>query len=253
MKSIGFTFDEKVLKSKTLSSFFDQLPNVFEHIEFASHNEILNKSVYKEAAQKTHQSHFHIPYFLSHKQFDFAYRHYNDYHDFFKLYEYLRPYSKKTPFIVIHGSSEDNPQTAKESNKRGLDYLLNFMVKKNMDGILCLENLTSNKASSNHIDQIFNLVQTFNHPQLKICYDLAHDYYNHPNYRFPSKNILDAIAYYHVHGMHTQKHQDLKYLPSQILQAIKGENIINLEILLEACENDYTQTLINNLSFLSEM
>ena len=253
MKSIGFTFDEKILKSKTLSNFFEQLPKVFEHIEFASDDEILNKSLYKEAAQKTDQSHFHIPYFLGHKQFDFAYRQYNDYHDFFKLYEYLRPYSQNKPFIVIHGSSENNPQTANESNKRGLDYLLNFMVKKNMDGILCLENLTSNKASSNHIDKVFNLVQTFNHPQLKICYDLAHDYYNHPNYRFPSKDILDAIVYYHVHGMHTQKHQDLTYLPRHILQAIKGDNVINIEILLEACENDYTQTLINNLSFLSEM
>lgn len=132
MKSIGFTFDEKVLKSTTLFHFFDALPKVFDHMELALDAEILNKSVYQALSKETHQSHFHIPYFLAHKQYDFAYRHYKEYHDFFNLYEFLRPYSQSQPFIVLHGSQETNPLKAWESNKRGLDYLLNFMVKKTL-------------------------------------------------------------------------------------------------------------------------
>lgn len=69
----------------------------------------------------------------------------------------------------------------------------------------------------------------------------------------PREEILETMVYYHVHGMQTKKHQDLKHLPREVLQAIKGDKIINLEILVDACKNDYTQTLINNLSFLSEI
>jgi hypothetical protein len=253
MKSIGFTFDEKVLKSKSLSGFLNQLPQAFKHLELAADFDILNKAVYKEISKKTLQSNFHIPYFLSHKHFDFAYRNYKDYDDFFSLFDYLRPYSKNKPFIVVHGSSEKNPLQGHESDKRGLDYLLNFMVKRKIDGILCLENLSSISQSSNYIENVYKLVSEFNHPQLKICYDLAHDYYDHPHYKFPRKEILEAISYYHVHGMHTKKHQDLKNLPKEVLNHLDETHVINLELLIEACENDYTQTLINNLSLLSQI
>lgn len=245
MKTIGFTFDEKILSQKTLHGFFQALPFQVDHLELAPDGALYKPSVYKAVAAYSPNHHFHMPYFMSQRKYDFAYGDYSSYDAFFSIVDYLRPFSVKKPSIIVHGSQEKDQTLSYKQTMRGLDYMLNFIQKKNIDVDLRLENTERVAATTHyHIQKVKAIIDAFKCPQLKLCYDLGHDYYGSHDFE-PYRG--SDVDYIHVHGKNTRKHQDLKALPIDLLEPYKAQGAFNLELLIASCQKDYQTVLIDNL------
>jgi len=254
MTTIGFTFDEQVLKDTCLSGFFNSLPFRPNHLELAPDETLLELKTYKAISQFTDNLNFHIPYFLGQRTYDFTSRDFSDLEKFFIIVDHLRPFSIKTPSIVFHGSSDKDPIQAHDQTRRGLDQALNFIEKKNLDLILCLENTECSNSSSRYsLDQVLQLTGGFQSPRLKVCYDLAHAYYGCQDFSLPAPDVLEMISYFHLHGKHSLKHQDLIYLPKDLIKGLMPYGDHTIELLKASCQKDYSKTLGHNMAYLSDL
>ena len=254
MKNIGFTFDEKILYTDTLEGFFEKLPFPINHLELAPDYSLFSQKTYEDVATYSKNLNFHMPYFITDQKYDFAFNAFKSFDAFFLIVDHLRPLSIKKPSIVIHGSREKDKSLSHDQTKRGLEYLLNFINKKKLDVILRLENTEVLSAHSLYdLANVNKIIETFKSPQLKLCYDMAHDYYGAKNFVLPDNNLLSYMDYYHLHGKNTLKHQDLNYFPKELLKTIKDKGDLTIELLLSNCQEDYSQTLINNLLLLNRL
>lgn len=248
MKSLGFTFDEKILRNTSIEAFFDEIPSI-DSMEIAPDERILSILTYKKLVGKLPSHNFHVPYFVKEKAYDFSNEDYKkDYIKFLSIIESLRQYSVKRPSIVLHGSS--HAQTATEQTKKGLDFLLNFVEQKKIDVTLTLETLPPTPAFGSR-DQILQIINEFDHPKLKICLDLCHDYYNFDPYELPNKAFLEQVQYIHIHGNGTEKHQSIQKFPVDILQSLQLDVTYNLELLTQFCET-YQKTVISDIRYLQK-
>jgi len=248
MKSLGFTFDEKILRTTSIEAFFDEIPFI-DSMEIAPDERILPIQTYKKLVKKLPSHNFHVPYFIKEKAYDFSNEDYKkDYTKFLSIIESLRQYSVKRPSIVLHGAS--NPHTPVEETRKGLDYLLNFVEQKNIDVTLTLETLPLTAAFGSR-DQILQIINEFNHAKLKICLDLCHDYYNFKSYEPLRNSFLEQVQYVHIHGKGTEKHQSIQQFPIDILQSLQLDVTYNLELLTQTCQT-YHKTVISDLKYLQK-
>lgn len=266
MNKIGFTFDEKILNDYTLDSFFNILPiDSIDSIELSPDDSILDLSIYKAIAktiEKNNQSiNFHVPYFANKTNYDFSseksivIKHYTK---LFSIIESLRQYSVKIPSLVIHGATiiDDNHNLALYKSLSSIDFLLNFISKKNIDINISLESLSNN---SNEIgrsrEEVISVIKEFNTKSLGICWDLCHDYYNFDNYYLPNNKFLDNVNYVHIHGKNNNiKHVSFKkyFNYDYFLKNYDFKNVINIEILKDLCGNTYYDDLINDINLLKK-
>lgn len=245
MKSIGFTFDEKILQSKSLEAFFLKLPQV-DSLEIAPHPSILSNKIYKKIVSYTASHHYHVPYFVKGSSFEFFKDDYKkDYTKFLSIIESLRQYSVKTPSLVIHGSSNQS------QTEFGLDFLLNFIEKKGLDLKLSIETLPLEENSFGSRADLINIVNKFNHDNLKICLDICHDYYNFSDYVKPKQAFLDKVNYIHMHGLKENKHDSIQYFPIEVLKALDLDVVYNLELLSQFCQ-PYRDTLVSDLNYIQK-
>ena len=248
MKSLGFTFDEKILRNTSIEAFFDEIPSI-DSMEIAPDERILSMQTYKKLVGKLPSHNFHVPYFVREKAYDFSNEDYKkDYTKLLSIIESLRQYSVKRPSIVLHGSSHSHTDT--EETKKGLDFLLNFVEQKKMDVTLTLETLPPTTAFGSR-DQILQIINEFDHPKLKICLDLCHDYYNYDHYELPNEAFLEQVQYVHIHGKGTEKHQSIQKFPVDILQSLQLDVTYNLELLTQFCET-YQKTVISDIKYLQK-
>lgn len=233
--SIGFTFDEKILSEMSLDAFLHHTNSDFKSVEIAPDDTLLPFDNYEKVVKSFLQHHFHVPYFVKGKNY-FSTNNFTDYERFFIIVDKLRQYSIKRPNIVFHPSFE-------KETLETCDRLLNFIERKKIDVTLALENISEVSPK-----EIRKYIQTFQSPNLKICYDLAHDYYN-PNYE-GIENLKDELAYIHLHGKGSEKHQTIKFLPKKEILKLPRDVDMNLE-LLYATAPDYFKTLLEDFQYLN--
>jgi hypothetical protein len=240
MKSLGFTFDEKILNQMSLEAFFDEFP-IVDALEIAPDNNILTTNDYKKIISYTKNHNYHVPYFVSEMKYDFSSEYYkNDYSKFLSIIESLRQYSVKTPSMITHGATVlTNRLSAFESTKRGIDYLLNFIEQKNMDVIISLESIQSPYIG--HTSELLEIYNLFNHNKLQLCYDIHHVKVN--EMIIPSNKFLEAVNYVHLHD----DHGSIMQVEKEWFPTLKAH--YNLELLLPFCDN-YRETLKNDIEYI---
>lgn len=239
MKTLGFTFDEKILNEFSIEAFFDQFP-LFDAMEIAPDLSLLNLSTYKKIVQKTDSHNFHVPYFVSPMKYDFSSEHYkSDYTKLLSIIESLRQFSVKTPSIVIHGGTIlSNRDKAFNQTLKGLDFLMNFIHKKNLDVHLQLETLANSSPVIGSRNDVLDIVTVFDDSRLSICLDINHDYHNHR--ALPDEAFLKKVSYIHLH----HEHDSFTKWPDEALD-FHLDCTYNLELLMAFCSN-YRNTLISD-------
>lgn len=236
MHTLGFTFDEKILNDLSLEEFFYDFPSV-DAIELAADESLLPLRTYKKIARYAPNQHYHVPYFVQPMKFDFSSNTYQkDYTKFLSIIESLRQYSVKRPSIIIHGANvkKDRVQ-AFEQTKSGLDFLLNFIVKKNIDVQLNIETIQSHGIGSQ--EEIKQLIHMFSSDQLKACLDI---YHVRMNKETVDDDFLKLVDYVHLHD----HHGSIQKLDNHWLKKIPTH--MNLELLYDFCQN-YRQDLISDI------
>lgn len=242
MKSIGFTFDEKIIHQMPLEAFFEDLP-AFDALEIAPDLDILNLKTYKKIVSYSKSHHFHVPYFVSPLKYDFSSLHFkSDYNKFFSIIESLRQFSVKTPSIVVHGSLEGPGHDAFERTLLGLDHLLNFIMQKKVDVNLSLETLR--KGAIGDRTSLIKIMQEFDHERLGICLDYSHDFYEN---KTPARQLAPYVNYVHLH----HEHDSFTKLPKE-LEILDLNCHHNLEVLINNC-SDYKTTIINDLQSIKKI
>lgn len=237
MQSIGFTFDEKILKHMSAEHFFEAMPD-FDAIEIAP-DPVLNQIVnFKHIVSLTKQHHYHVPYFIAPGKYDFSNEyHQRDYTKLLSIIESLRQFCVKTPSMIIHGSQiTNNYETALDKTRFGLDFLLNFVERKHMDLNLCLETIPSTNIGDR--TTISQLIHEFKHPNLTACLDLHHD----QTTADAEESFYDIVTYLHIH----HHHDDIKKL--EHIPKLNGH--YNIELLMSHCSN-YKDCLIDNIQYLN--
>jgi len=236
MKTLGFTFDEKILRDYSLEAFFDEFPNV-DALELAPDKEILPIKTYKKIATCVSNQHYHVPYFVGPMKYDFSSETYQkDYTKFLSIIESLRQYSVKRPSIIVHGASvTETRDRAFDLTKSGLDFLLNFIEKKNLDVQINLETIQSHGIGST--SEIQKLLNYFSYDRLKSCLDIHHIKMNQ---EIIHNDFLDLVDYIHVHD----HHGSIKDLKDHWYTSIPAH--INLELLYDFC-TEYRQELISDI------
>ncbi len=240
MKTLGFTFDEKIFKEMSLEAFFYNLPP-FDALEIAPDDKILDLKTYKKIVNQVTEHHFHVPYFVKHGKYDFSSEHYkSDYTKFFLIIESLRQYSVKTPSIIVHGCQfATDKKSAIIKTKQGLDMLLNFIEQKSLDFNIQLETQQKHFPISDRQD-ILNIVNTFNHDRLGICLDISHDCKNYQT--APDELFLKYVNYVHLH----HEHGSFQKIPINYMNDIDLSCHHNIELLSDHCSN-YRNTLIDDI------
>ncbi|MCH4890565.1 TIM barrel protein [Acidaminobacter sp. JC074] len=240
MKTLGFTFDEKILAKMSLEAFFYDLPP-FDAIELAPDEKLLDLKTYKKIVDRVTEHHFHVPYFVTPGKYDFSCEHYkSDYTKFFSIIESLRQYSVKTPSIIVHGCQfVSDKNKAIEKTRQGLDLLLNFIEQKRLDFNLHLETQQKHFPISNRQD-ILKIVNDFDHPRLSICLDMSHDCKNYQT--APHEQFLEKVRYVHLH----HEHDSFQHIPLTYMNDIDLECHHNIELLMSHCDT-YRQTLISDI------
>lgn len=268
MYKVGFTFDEKILMDYELESFFDLLPqNSVQSVELSPDLSLLPLSTYKDIGKyiekKNGDLNFHVPYFVNQNNFDFS----GDKNVITKYYtkllsiiESLRQYSVKIPSLVIHGATINSENDSKSLNDTlvMIDYLLNFISKKNIDIELSFESLsnTSNMIGRSR-DEVLRIINEFKSKKLQICWDLCHDYFNYNDYFLPDDNFIDGVNYVHIHGKnkdgikHTSTKDHFDY--STFFNNHSFTQTINIEILKDLCGPSYYSSLYQDIKLLNSL
>lgn len=239
MQTLGFTFDEKILRDYELTSFFDEFPQV-DALELAPDMSLLPLSTYKKIVTYVKSHHFHVPYFVQSSSFDFASDHYQkDFHKLLSIIESLRQYSVKTPSIIVHGAHvTSSRKLALEQSKYGIDFLLNFIEKKHLDINIRLETIPSTGIGS--VQEIMTLYHLFSHERLKACLDIHH---SKGKQEMITDDFLSIVDYLHVHD----HHHSITNLTDHWYQSIDAH--LNLELLYDFCDN-YRQSLKDDIKLL---
>lgn len=267
MFSTGFTFDEKVLKDYELEAFFDLLPiELINSIEVSPDTRILSRKTYQNIGKYCELNNinlnFHVPLFIKNSFYDFSNDNTSSIKDYTKLFsiiESLRQYNVKIPSLVIHGATiiSKNQTKAFDDTLYMIDYLLNFISKKNLNLNLSFETLSKNSGSiGKSREEVIKVINEFKSPNLNICLDLCHDYYNSNKFLPFTEGFLEKVNYVHIHGNNNNlKHvSTLDYFDyNSIFNNVKFNQIINIELLKDCAQETYYSDLIKDIYLLEKL
>lgn len=252
MSNIGFTLDENILHAISMESYLDDYGREADFIEIAPDTDLLSVDAYMEAVKHYDFHHIHVPYFVDRGKYDFAHPNYQKHFEsLFTIVDVLRQHSIKKPSIVLHEATASSNES-KELTRRGIDYLLNFIVRKNLDVNLALEYIGQSGSFAESPQSTLEIVKSFDTDQMIMCYDIAHDYYRQQQLGFDLDNLSEHVGYMHLHGKGSRMHQSIRLLPDWILKQLPCDLDINIEILVSTVQNNYLECLKKDIACIKK-
>ncbi|SKC39327.1 TIM barrel protein [Maledivibacter halophilus] len=272
---IGFTLDEKIFNKITQSELLSYAKKLgVSSVEISPDKNILPKNTYYEIAKLCSELeidiNFHVPYFAD----SFLYEIMNfteykkeiktKYEDLISMIVDIQNIICKSSTLIIHGASYDDAKeknTALYNTLNFLNWILNFLDNKNIDLNLALETLNKNEnVIGNSREDIQYNLNKFRGSKLGICLDICHDAFNY----YPGKpplndDFLSNIIYCHIHGINIEKsisHISLKESDIDFKTYInflidkQYNNILNLELLVSYCGENYLNNLFGDIEFI---
>ncbi len=246
---IGLTFEEKILNYMPMHEYLEKISNfhVFDSFEISLTEDMLSVYDLKKLQNSNFIFSFHMPYQVEKYPFDPKYlstdssEHKKANMNFLDFANALK--TSDTATLVLHGSENHK----KEINLRYLDYLLNYIEKKQYKITFALENLHSDYS----LENIYELASNFSSPNLKICYDIPNHYMLNKNMLIPDNNIIREIVHCHIHGFNdSSKHMAINQNSYEIIKSLSDKLEIpsyNFELLWN---NKYWQDLNNSIPYL---
>lgn len=245
---LGITFEEKILKEIKLKEYMDLFS--FHGItslelapNFIDYDTDFYFKIFQEMKKNSIQFNFHLPSFIDEKLSidNFNENNKKYYIDYFKKLNQVFDLKNNSANVVFHGAKYEDITKTEAINKTVsfIGFMLNFFYKNTYQLTLSIETLNKNKNkiigdSRNDLMRVLDIVDS---TQLKICWDITHDFLNFNEILYPEGQILNAISHCHVHGFKDNKsHLSLSKKP-QLFPAIKfakKNNIpINIELLMQ--------------------
>ncbi|WP_432663480.1 TIM barrel protein [Wukongibacter baidiensis] len=273
---IGYTFDEKILDAISPVELLSQTKEMgVSSIEISPDEKILSRKKYihisKLCSDLDIEIHYHVPYFADHFLYEIMnFKEYKKdiktkYETLMSIISDIQNITCKPSILTIHGANyEDNKEQEKAFNNTltFLDWLLNFLEKRNLSLKLALETLNkSEQVIGNSREDISYILNEFKGSKLGICWDICHDSYNY----YPGKisledNFYDNIIYSHIHGIDLSeakshisiKNSDINFDDEVNFLLDKNyTGILNLELLKSFCGNSYLDDLFGDIELLS--
>ncbi|OPL08890.1 MAG: hypothetical protein AVO33_08215 [delta proteobacterium ML8_F1] len=199
---IGITFEEKLLNHYTL----EELMHLFDRAFFIRHFEIslqrrdLPRELIRKLVNQPYVFSYHIPYQREELTLDarhLATRPGDVLKSTAEILDFARTFIKEGPLsVVIHPAGDKNPY----HNLRYMDFLLEYLEKKNLDLVLCLENIHNDYITYTPED-VHEIVREFATDRLKICLDVPNGILAGAQKPLSFKNVLH---HGHVHGFNLQ-------------------------------------------------
>ncbi len=252
---IGLTFEEKNLNFMLLNDYLEKISNlhVFDSLEISLTEDMLSVYDLRKLQNSNFDFSFHMPYQVKKYPFDSKYLSTDSYEhkkasinflDFANAFK-----TSNTATLVLHGSENQN----KDINLSYLDYLLNYVEKKQYNIIFALENLHSDYIIYS-LKQVYELVSSFSNPNLKICYDIPNHYMLNKNMLLPDNSIIREIIHCHIHGFNdNSKHMAIDQASYEVINKLSSKldiPLYNFELLWE---NKYWEELNNSIPYLQDL
>lgn len=271
--NIGFTLDEKIFDKITPQELLSRTKEMgISSIEVSPDEKILPRNTYCEVARLCSELdisiNFHVPYFAD----NFLYETMNFYEykkDIKAKYEALisiisdmQSIICKSSILTFHGGAfkgSENRGKALYNTLSFLDWYLNFLDKKNIHIKLALETLNKNESAIGNCREDINYISNeFKGSKLGVCLDICHDAANY----YPGKpsfddDLFNNIIHCHIHGIDIKKsisHISVKNSDIDFNEYInflihrKFDGILNLELLVSFCGENYLKDLFNDIA-----
>ncbi len=217
--------------------------------------------------------HYHVPYFADHFLYEIMnFKEYKKsiktkYESLMSIISDIQNITCKPSILTIHGANYEGNERQKEASHNTLDFLdwlLNFLEKKNVNLKLALETLNkTEQVIGNSREDINYILNEFKGSKLGVCWDICHDAYNY----YPGKlsledDFYDNIIYCHIHGIDlskTKSHISIKNSAINFddeISFLLDKNytgILNLELLTSFCGNSYLEDLFGDINLLSSL
>ncbi|MBN2259604.1 MAG: hypothetical protein JW702_03625 [Clostridiales bacterium] len=252
---IGLTFEEKNLLQMTVEQYIEYIKNfhIFSSLEISLTEEMLKSNELKFIQNSGFDLTFHVPYHLKKIPFDAAFfksdsaQHKKETLKFIDFANAFK--TSNNGIIVLHGAQS----TEKDLTSSYLDFLLNYVEKKQYSLTFALENLQSDYTTYS-LKEVYEMTTSFSDSKLKICYDVPNEYSINPKLSAMEKAIEDEIVHAHIHGFNENfKHQAIDaYSFSIINELLKKLDIplYNFELLWD---NSYMESLNTSIPFLKNL
>lgn len=274
---IGFTLDEKILKEIDSSELLAIAKNhSISSIELSPDEALLPLDTYLSLAKDCDDLdidiNFHIPYFAHKYLYDINYfsefkaKMIKKYEGFFLTLEKIQDITLSKSIVTLHGGEytfKSDKANSFYNTLLFLDWLLNFIEKKNLSIKLALETLSGecNQSIGSNREDIYKILNEFKSSRLGICWDISHDSTNY----YPGKVPLDDelykyIIHTHIHGIDLKNSiSHIPLLKSDInfedeinfLNRRNFEGTLNLELLLKYIDTNYLEDLFNDIKYLN--
>lgn len=274
---IGYTFDEKILDTISPIELLSQTKEMgISSIEISPDERILPKKKYIEigrlSSELDMEVHYHVPYFADH----FLYEIMNfmefkkdiqaKYEALMSIISDIQNIACKSSILIIHGASYEDTTREKEALNNTLnflDWLLNFLEKRNINLQLGLETLSRIKqVIGNSREDISYILNEFKGSKLGVCWDICHDTYNYsPGKLSLEDNFYNNVIYCHIHGIDLSKtkshiaikNSDINFDDEiSFLMEKNYAGILNIELLRSFCGDDYLKDLFGDIKLLTE-
>lgn len=271
---LGFTFDEKILnKISTEKILHKARINNIKSIELSPDENILSKSKYLNIAKTANENdillNYHVPYFINELYEIYNLKEYKNivaqkYIKMFNLISELNSFRDCRPTIVFHGAKYEkncNKNDGIYSTLSFIDWGLNYIEKNDLNFCLALEtvNKTDMRTIGDYKEEVIEIINKFDNKNLRICLDICHNEYNcYPEKPIYEEVFLKLVNYVHVHGVNLNKNishisitkSDIDF--SETIKLFNDSNIIlNLELLVNYCGDDYIKDLFNDIAFIN--
>ncbi|WP_432408260.1 TIM barrel protein [Wukongibacter sp. M2B1] len=273
---IGYTFDEKILNTLSPSELLSKTKEMgISSIEVSPDEKILHPKKYFEIARISSnldmEVHYHVPYFAD--QFLYEIMNFKEFKkDIQAKYETLmstisdiQNITCKSSVLTIHGANygdKKDQEKAFNNTFTFLDWLLNFLEKRNISLKLALETLNKDEqVVGNSREGISYILNEFTGSKLGICWDICHDAYNYSPGKLPLEDdFYNNVIYSHIHGINLSKaksHVSIKNSDINFNDEInflldkKYTGVLNLELLISLCGDGYLKDLFDDIELLN--
>lgn len=258
---LGITFEEKILQKISIENYLALLHEYhIDFLEFAPNFIDYDLEFYESINEKlkayNFSINFHLPNFVD-ENLDVSNFNKKNSKEFILYFEKLNEafcLKNLSSTIVFHGAKygEISKDRAITKTLSFINFMLEYFERKNYDLSLSIETLNKNneKIIGDSREDLLEIIDTIHHDQLKICWDITHDYLNTDKIDLPKRFFLDSINHCHVHGfVNNNTHLSISKSPilfSTIKFAKKNNIPINIELLmqdkyLDILKNDITE------------
>lgn len=272
---IGYTLDEKILDVLPAAELLAKTREMgISSIEVSPDESIMAKNVYLDIARLSNELsmeiNYHVPYFADNFLYEIMnFKEYpnevkSKYEALISIISDIQNITCRPSILTLHGASISEKETKDKSLYNTLsfhDWLLNFLDKKNIDLKLALETLNKNEdVVGGCREDIMYIINEFKNSKLGICWDICHDAVNYyPGKMSMHDEFFENIIYCHIHGFSIEKNKshislrnsDIKFDKQLKLLSDKGyKGIINLELLVKYCGDNYLENLYGDIDFI---